>query len=52
MLRPRLDRRARQILAGQIPPPSRLHLAYIALEGTKVLALPGLGVVLTAAVLP
>jgi len=52
LLRPRLDRRAGQIMAGQAPPPARLHLAYIALEGTKVLALPALGVVLTAAVLP
>src|SRR6478609_2119681 len=32
LLRPRLDRRAGQIITGQTPPPSRLHLAYIALE--------------------
>jgi len=41
LLRPRLDRRAGQIMAGQAPPPARLHLAYSALEGAKALALPG-----------
>lgn len=52
LLRPRLDRRAGQIMAGQAPPPARLHLAYSALEGAKALALPGLGVALTSSVLP
>jgi len=52
LLRPRLDRRAGQIMAGQAPPPARLHLAYIALEGAKALALPALGVALTSSVLP
>jgi hypothetical protein len=52
LLRPRLDRRAGQIMAGQVPPPARLHLAYSALEGAKALALPGLGVALTSSVLP
>ncbi len=51
LLRPRLDRRAVAILAGQTSPPSRQHLAYIALEGAKVLALPVLGVVLSTAML-
>ncbi len=52
LLRPRLDRRAGQIMAGQAPPLARLHLAYSALEGAKALALPGLGVALTSSVLP
>ena len=43
LLRPRLDRRARQIITGQTPPPSRLHLAYVALEILKVAALIALG---------
>jgi hypothetical protein len=46
LLRPRLDRRARQIITGQTPPPSRLHLAYIALEILKVAALIALGTLL------
>ena len=47
LLRPRLDRRARQIIDGQAPPPSRrLHLAYIALEILKVAALAALGTLL------
>ena len=50
VLRPRLDRRARLILAGGCPPRSRLHLAYVALEGVKVVLLPVLGVVLVARV--
>ena len=52
VLRPRLDRRARQILAGHTPSPSRQHLAYIVLEGAKVLALPALGAVVAVSVLP
>ena len=43
LLRPRLDRRAAQIITGDTPPPSRLHLAYIALEILKVAALVTLG---------
>jgi hypothetical protein len=46
LLRPRLDRRAGQIMTGQTPPPSRLHLAYIALEILKVAALAALGTLL------
>lgn len=47
LLRPRLDRRARQIIGGHhAPPPSRLHLAYIALEILKAAALIGLGTLL------
>lgn len=42
-LRPRLNRRTRQIIAGHTPPPSRLHLAYIGLECLKVAALFTLG---------
>lgn len=43
VLRPRLDRRARRILTGQITPRSHLHLAYIALEAAKVVLLTVLG---------
>jgi hypothetical protein len=46
VLLPRLDRRARLILAGGSPSRSRLHLAYVALDGIKVVLLPVLGVVL------
>ena len=46
VLLPRLDRRARLILAGGSPTRSRLHLAYVALDGIKVVLLPVLGVVL------
>ena len=48
LLRPRLDRRAGQIITGHTPPPSRLHLAYIALEILKVAALVALGTLLIA----
>lgn len=51
VLRPRLDRRAVQLVAGRTPPPSRQHLVYIALEVVKVVTLPGLGVVLATRVL-
>jgi hypothetical protein len=47
-LRPRLDRRALALIAGHEPPPSRLHLAYIALELAKLAALPVLGSALAA----
>jgi hypothetical protein len=46
VLLPRLDRRARLILSGGNLPRSRLHLAYVALDGIKVVLLPVLGVVL------
>ena len=45
-LRPLLDDRAARIIAGEDVPASSLHLAYIALEGVKLVALPVLGVVL------
>ena len=45
-LRPLLDDRAVRIIAGEDVPASSLHLAYIALEGVKLVALPVLGVVL------
>jgi hypothetical protein len=48
VLRPRLDRRSLTIIEGGDPPPSRLHLGYIALELIKVLALPAVGVLATA----
>ena len=46
LLRPRLDRRAQQIITGHPPPPSRLHLAYIDLECLKVATLLALGALL------
>jgi hypothetical protein len=46
VLRPRLDRRAVAIIAGEAPPQSRQHLLYVAFEGAKVLVLPILGVIL------
>lgn len=45
-IRPRLDWRAARIIAGERPPPSRLHLGYVALEGVKVVGLAVLGAVL------
>jgi hypothetical protein len=42
-LRPRLDRRALRIIAGDEAPASSLHLVYIALEGVKVVLLPVIG---------
>jgi hypothetical protein len=44
VLRPPLDARAVRIVGGEEVPPSRLHVAYIALEGVKLLLLPALGV--------
>ena len=35
LLRPRLDRRAQQIITGHPPPPSRLHLTYIGLDASR-----------------
>ncbi len=43
LLRPRLDRRALQIVAGHAPSPSRQHLAYIGCEAAKILLLVALG---------
>jgi hypothetical protein len=43
-LRPRLDARTRQVVdGGATPPPSGLHLAYVACEMAKLAALLGLG---------
>jgi hypothetical protein len=51
LLRPALDRRALRIIAGDDVAPSRQHLAYIGLEGAKVLVLCGLGASLVSAAL-
>lgn len=48
VLRPRLNGRTRMTLAGETPPRSHLHLAYIALEGVKVVLLVILGVLLVS----
>jgi hypothetical protein len=48
VLRPRLNGRTRMILAGETPPRSHLHRAYIALEGVKVVLLMILGVLLVS----
>jgi hypothetical protein len=50
VLRPRLDQRARLVVAGESPPRSRLHLAYVALDGIKVVLLSIVGVVLAAGI--
>ena len=42
-LRPRLDRRAAAVIAGDDLAPSRLHLGYIALEMVKILTLLAAG---------
>ncbi len=52
VLRPRLDRRARQLIDGQNPPRSHLHLAYVAAECAKVVLLPALGILLAGRLLP
>jgi hypothetical protein len=52
VLRPRLDRRARQVIQGHGPPRSHLHLAYIAAECLKVLLLPTFGIVLALRLMP
>lgn len=49
VLRPLLDRRAGVIIAGGTPPPSRLHLAYIAAEGVKLGLLIAVGLILARA---
>jgi hypothetical protein len=48
-VRPRLRRRSAHVLAGGDADRSHAHVAYIALETVKVLALVGAGVVLLAA---
>jgi hypothetical protein len=50
VLRPRLNRRTRRILAGQTPPRSHLHLTYITLEAAKVVLLAVLGSLLVTRV--
>ncbi|MEU8398348.1 hypothetical protein AB0C28_24410 [Nonomuraea sp. NPDC048892] len=52
LLRPRLDRPARQLIQGQNPPRSHHHLAYIAAECAKIVLLPTLGILLTRGLLP
>ncbi|MCK9247578.1 MAG: hypothetical protein M0P31_01160 [Solirubrobacteraceae bacterium] len=44
LVRPPLDRRAARVAAGEEVPSSRVHLAYIAAEGVKVILLVVLGV--------
>jgi hypothetical protein len=43
-VRPRLNRRSDRVLAGETLPRSRAHLAYVATESLKVLALLALGI--------
>ena len=45
-IRPTLDRRAVLVIGGATPPPSRVHLAYVALEAVKVAGLATLGTTL------
>ncbi|MEV0163376.1 hypothetical protein [Nonomuraea fuscirosea] len=52
VLRPRLDRRARQLIQGQSPPRSHQHLAYIAAECAKIVLLTALGIMLAHRLLP
>ncbi|WP_188286191.1 hypothetical protein [Streptomyces sp. CBMA29] len=47
-VRPRLTRRSNAVLAGQDPPRSHAHYAYIGLEAAKVAALITAGVLLLA----
>jgi hypothetical protein len=44
IVRPPLNRRSDRVLAGENPPRSRAHLAYVGLESAKVIALITLGV--------
>jgi hypothetical protein len=46
VVRRSLDRRVSLIVAGQTPPPSRGHLAYVVLELVKVVLLAALGATL------
>jgi hypothetical protein len=48
VVRPRLNRRSDRVLAGEQLPRSRGHLAYVALETAKVVALVVLGISLLA----
>jgi hypothetical protein len=52
VLRPRLDRRARQVIQGLTPPRSRQHLAYVAAEIVKIVLLATLGVLLAERITP
>jgi hypothetical protein len=52
MLRPALDRRARQLIQGHTPSPSHAHLAHIAAECAKVLLPPTFGIVLALRLTP
>jgi hypothetical protein len=52
VVRPRLDRRAQQLIQGHDPPRSHLHLAYIAADCAKVLLLPTLGILLALRLMP
>ena len=52
VVRPRLDRRAHQLIQGHEPPRSHLHLAYIAAECAKVLLLPAFGILLVLRLMP
>ncbi|MFH9860303.1 hypothetical protein [Streptomyces sp. NPDC017202] len=45
VLRPWLDVRALQIIAGRTPPPSRLHVLYVVGEVLKLAALTGAAIV-------
>lgn len=45
-VRPRLSRRADQVLAGLDAPRSRAHYAYVGLEVVKVIALAAAGILL------
>ena len=42
-LRPLLDARVQQVIAGAMPPPSRVHLGYVACEAAKVALLFAIG---------
>ena len=52
VLRPRLDRRAHQLIYGQNPPRSHQHLAYVAAECAKVVLLATLGILLAHRLMP
>ncbi|MCD0486356.1 hypothetical protein LO771_29230 [Streptacidiphilus sp. ASG 303] len=46
LLRPRMDRRAVRVIAGEPVPRSRLHVAYVAAEGAKAVVLVAAAVLL------
>ena len=46
LVRPVLNRRTDRFLAGDVPPGSKVHLVYIALEVVKIALLVALGTVL------